>query len=264
MKNLLKNKIVVITGGSSGIGAVLAEAVIHQGAKPLLISRSAEKLKQTADSILTKTNQEVTWYAADVSNKIEISKVFSDIYSNHQNIDILVNNAGFGLFRSTWETSEESFEAMMNVNYFGTVYCTKHVLEQMMNTRKGHIINVASLAGKIGTPKSSAYSASKHAVLGFTNSLRHEVRPFGIHVTAVNPGPVRTPFFDIADSEGSYVKKVDYMMLEASYVVNKIVQAMAKPKREINLPYWMDIGSRLYQMFPHLMDKIVGQQMNRK
>ena len=99
----------------------------------------------------------------------------------------------------------------------------------MLKENKGHIINIASQAGKLATPKSSGYSASKHAVLGFTNSLRMELAKTDIYVTAVNPGPIQTNFFSIADQSGNYEKSAE-----------KTVNIIGKPKREVNLPKWMN------------------------
>ena len=111
-------------------------------------------------------------------------------------------------------------------------YGTAHYDE----SKSGHIINIASQAGKIATPKSSVYSATKHAVLGYTNSLRMELSDFQIKVTAVNPGPIGTDFFTIADESGTYAKSVQRYILKPEYVAKKVVDAMLTSTREINLP----------------------------
>ena len=114
---------------------------------------------------------------------------------------------------------------MFQVNVFGLVACTKAVLPYMVNKNEGHIINIASLAGKIATPKSSAYAATKHAVLGFTNSLRMELANTDIYVTAINPGD-RYKLFEIADQSGTYVKNMGRYMLKPTYVAEQIVKSM--------------------------------------
>ena len=108
-------------------------------------------------------------------------------------IDILVNNAGFGIFKTFEDASMDEVKDMFQVNVFGLVACTKAVLPYMVNKNEGHIINIASLAGKL-QPEISAYAATKHAVLGFTNSLRMELANTDIYVTAINPGPIDTNF----------------------------------------------------------------------
>lgn len=260
----LKDKVVVITGASSGIGAILAELVVMSGGTPVLIARSKEKLIQVTSHIKEKYQQRVSYYVADVSDLDQVKRAFQSIQSAYSTIDILVNNAGYGLFLSFNEAPEEDFEGIMKVNYLGTVYCTKQVIPSMLKRKKGHIINVASQAGKVGSAKSTAYSASKHAVLGFTNSLRLELKKENIMVTAVNAGPIRTPFHDIADPSGQYAKKISRYMLDPTFVAEQIIQVILKPKRELNLPLWMELGSRLFTLFPNTLEKLVGEKLNKK
>jgi short-subunit dehydrogenase len=260
----LNNKVVVITGASSGLGSILADLVVQYGGVPVLIARSEEKLAQVATGIREKYGVSVSYYVADVSNLNQIIHVFQAIASLYSSIDVLVNNAGYGVFRSFIEAPAEEFEDMMKVNYLGTIYCTKQVLPYMLNQKKGHIINVASQAGKVGSAKSTAYSASKHAVLGFTNSLRLELMDERIQVTAINAGPLRTPFHIIADPSGKYANTISKYMLDPTYVAEQIIHAIIKPKREINLPRWMDIGSRMSSLFPSTMDKISHKYLNKK
>lgn len=153
---------------------------------------------------------------------------------------------------------------MFEVNVIGLMACTKEVLPSMIERNEGHIINIASQSGKLATPKSSGYSATKHAVLGFTNSLRMELSKTNIYVSSVNPGPIETNFFHVADRSGNYVKNVKKFMLKPDDVAEKIVQLMIKPKRELNVPRWMNVGSVLYQLFPSIADKVAGNLLNKK
>jgi short-subunit dehydrogenase len=260
----LNEKVVVITGASSGLGSILADLVVQYGGMPVLIARSEEKLAKVAASIQEKHGVNVSYYVADVSNLNQIIHVFKAIASSYTNIDVLINNAGYGVFRSFIDAPVEDFEDMMKVNYLGTVYCTKQVLPNMLKQKQGHIINVASQAGKVGSAKSTAYSASKHAVLGFTNSLRFELKQHHIHVSAVNPGPVRTPFFAIADRSGQYVKNISKYMLDPHDVAEQIIHLIMRPTRELNLPWWMNLGSHLFTLFPTLMEKIMSRKLNQK
>jgi uncharacterized protein len=150
------------------------------------------------------------------------------------------------------------------VNVYGLVASTKMVLPAMMQRKKGHIINIASQAAKISTPKSSLYAATKHAVLGFTNSLRLEVKEHNIYVTSVNPGPMKTEFFTIADKEGNYIKNVGRWMLDPNKVAKIIVDSMLTSRREINLPGWMNAGSTLYQLMPKLVELLAGKAFFKK
>lgn len=126
----------------------------------------------------------------DVSRTEEIEAAFKTAGP----VDILVNNAGFGIFETAIEASLEDMKSMFEVNVFGLIACTKMALPHMIAQNSGHIINIASQAGKISTPKSGLYAATKHAVLGFSNSLRMELADTGVNVTTVNPGPIKTDF----------------------------------------------------------------------
>lgn len=260
----LQGKIIAITGASSGIGEQLAMQTAELGATPVLLARSEEKLKQLKNDITARYAVPCYYYVLDVSEEPMIEEVFSRIYEEAGEIDVLINNAGFGIFKTFEEASLQDVKAMFNVNVFGLVACTKAVLQKMKKRNSGHIINIASMAGKIATPKSSAYAATKHAVLGFTNSLRMELARTNVHVTAVNPGPIQTSFFDIADESGTYVKSVERYMLKPEYVASQIIKVIGTKKREINLPRWMSLGPIVFTLLPRLFEGAAGKALNKK
>lgn len=262
--NQLKGKKIVITGASSGIGEKIAYDVAKKGATPILIARRIEKLAEIAKKIEQEQGITAYVFSLDVSKEAAVKKVFGQIEADIGNIDVLINNAGFGIFKTFEEASIEEVKAMFEVNVFGLVACTKAVLPQMRERNEGQIINIASIAGKIATPKSSGYSATKHAVLGCTNALRMELIDTNIKVTAVNPGPIKTSFFDIADQSGTYVKSVEKLMLDPHKVARKIVATIGTSKREIHLPGWMGLGPKIYSLFPNLFEKIAGKKLNQK
>ncbi|MNP10478.1 putative ketoacyl reductase [compost metagenome] len=134
----------------------------------------------------------------------------------------------------------------------------------MKAARSGRIVNVASIAGKIGTSKSTAYTASKHAVLGFSSALRQEVREYGITVSTINPGPIDTPFFNIADPEGHYVNNVKWFMMKPERVAKAMVSAVRTGTTEVNLPWVAGVGAKFYQMFPRLADVLSYRMLNKK
>jgi uncharacterized protein len=260
----LKGKNIVITGASGGIGAEIAKLCAASGANLILIARSIEKLKQLQTELQQKHQVRVDVYQLDVSDTDKVRVVFSEITAKTNYIDILVNNAGFGVFREAHEATMDEIKGMFEVNVVGLMACTSMVLPKMRERRFGHIINIASQAGKIATPKSSVYSATKHAVLGYTNSLRMELSDYNVLVTAVNPGPIATNFFNIADEKGTYVKNVQKFMLQPEYVAGKVVDSMLTKTREINLPRWMNMGSVVYVLFPRLFEKIGKKAFNKK
>jgi uncharacterized protein len=260
----LKGKNIVITGASGGIGAEIAKLCAARGANLVLLARSMDKLLKLQKDFQQQFHVNVNVFQLDVSDTDKIKEIFTRIFETIGRVDILVNNAGFGVFREAHEATFEEIKAMFDVNVVGLMACTSMVLPKMRERRFGHIINIASQAGKIATPKSSVYSATKHAVLGYTNSLRMELNEFNVYVTSVNPGPIATNFFNIADEKGTYVKNVQRFMLQPEYVSRKVVDTMLTKTREINLPRWMNMGSVIYVLFPRLFERIGRRAFNQK
>ena len=257
-------KNIVITGASGGIGAEIAKLCAASGANLVLLARRLDKLEQLQSELQQKHNVKVDVFQLDVSNTDQVQAVFRQIFETIGDIDILVNNAGFGVFREAHEASIDEIKGMFEVNVVGLMACTSMVLPKMRARRFGHIINIASQAGKIATPKSSVYSATKHAVLGYTNSLRMELADYNVQVTSVNPGPIATNFFNIADEQGTYVKNVQRFILQPEFVARKVVDSMLTKAREINLPRWMNMGSVVYVLFPRLFERIGKRVLNSK
>lgn len=264
MGDRLKNKNIIITGASGGIGLEMASLCAEKGANLVLLARSLDKLENIKKDLEKRFSAKVIVRKLDVSNTDEIQQVFSDLIKDLGHVDILVNNAGFGIFRFAHEATIEETKDMFNVNVIGLIACTNMVLPIMRARRSGHIINVASIAGKIATPKSSVYSATKHAVLGYSNSLRMELSDSNVYVTTVNPGPILTNFFNIADEKGTYVKNVQRFMLQPNFVAKKIVESMMTKTREINLPGWMNVGSMIYSLFPRMFEMVGKRGFNQK
>jgi short-subunit dehydrogenase len=260
LKSFYNEKIVVITGASSGIGAWLAQELSRLGAVVILLARSKAKLQQIAALMQGKHECIVT----DITSLEQVLAATRQIIHTYGQIDILINNAGHGVFESFADAKLETIEQMMDVNYMGTVRCTKAVLPYMLAAKSGQIVNIASLAGKIGTAKSSGYCASKHAVLGFTNSLRQELKGTGIYITAVNPGPIDTPFFERADPSGSYASKMKSHMLQPKQVGQAVLRAIIKRKMEIDLPVLFGWAAKFIVVFPWFSNKIIYKFLNNK
>lgn len=260
----LKGKNIVITGASGGIGAEIAKLCAASGANLVLLARSMDKLEKLKAEFQETYRVNVNVFQLDVSDTAQVEKIFKQIFETFGQVDILVNNAGFGIFREAHKASMDEIKGMFDVNVVGLMACTSMVLPKMRERRFGHIINIASQAGKISTPKSSVYSATKHAVLGYTNALRMELADYNVLVTAVNPGPIATNFFDIADEQGTYVKNVQRYMLQPEYVASKVVDSMLTKTREINLPRWMNMGSVVYALFPRLFERLGKRAFNSK
>lgn len=252
----LQNKIVVITGASSGLGKEIAIQSAKAGAIVVLIARNYSKLNKVKNEIEKSCSSKVVSYVCDVSNGEQVEEVFSMISTEVGLVDVLVNNAGFGLFEEAEKLNLLESKRMFDVNVIGMIVCTKKAVPSMIKRKSGHIINIGSQAGKVATPKSSVYSATKHAVLGFSNSLRLELEEYNVYVTTVNPGPIATDFFENADPLGTYVKSVGKYMLKPEEVAREIVASMLVNKREINLPRWMNVGAVIYSVFPKTFEAL--------
>lgn len=257
---MLKGKVVFISGASSGIGALAAASLAEKGAIPILTGRNLDRLKEVSKSI--KGNCSI--YQMDVTSMEQVQQTVDAVIAKHGKIDILLNNAGYGTFQYFTDMPVESFEQMMDTNYMGIVRCCKAVIPHMLKQGSGHIVNMASMAGKIGSSKSASYTASKHAVLGFTNALRMELREKRIHVSAINPGPIDTPFFSLADPSGTYVKNVSWFMMKPQYVVKSMIRVMERKKEELDLPKTASIGIKLYHLLPRTVDRLLGGLFNKK
>lgn len=256
----LEGKIIAVTGSSSGVGASLSVMLASQGAIPVLIARRADKLAEVAAGI---RGGHLT-VQADTTDNEQVKLAVDGIMKRYGRIDAWVNNAGFGAFEPFAEMPIERFEQLMDVNYMSLVRCTKAVLPQMLAARRGHIVNVVSVAGKIGTAKAAGYSASKHAALGFTSSLRAELAGTGVRVSAVNPGPIDTPFFDLADPTGDYKRNIEWFMLKPERVAKAICRILRSGKAEITMPLSASFGAKLLQLFPNTLSGIAGKLLDKK
>lgn len=188
----LKGSSVLITGASSGIGWETALAFGREGARVALAARRADKLEALARE-LRKAGAEALALACDVSDRLSVERAVGETAARFGSLDILVNNAGVLEFKRFEEQSIDSIEAVNRVNYLGVVYGIRAALPIMRRQGRGHIVNVASVAGLLGFPYMASYCASKFAVVGLTEALRRELYGSGITLTAFCPGSVDTP-----------------------------------------------------------------------
>jgi short-subunit dehydrogenase len=188
-----KDKIILITGASDGIGKRLAIDLSVRDAVIIAIGRSPARLETVLAEIRRASPRSIS-IRCDVGSRAEVHQMISKALGQFPAIDILINNAGIGMRKPFVETPLETIEELMRTNYLGTVYCTHEILPSMLARGCGHIVNISSVAGHIGTLNMTGYCASKFAINGFSESLYHELKPRGIAVSLVCPGPVRTRF----------------------------------------------------------------------
>ncbi|MEW6511706.1 MAG: SDR family oxidoreductase [Bacteroidota bacterium] len=221
----LNGKVAVITGASSGIGAALGELVAREGAAVVLAARRKERVDAVA-SIIVSAGGKAIAVRTDVTRRDDAEQLIATTIDRFGRLDILVNNAGRGHFASVEDTTDEVIRRMFELNVFSLWYTTRPALAQMRKQGSGHIINVASMAGKLGYPFNSAYIAAKHACVGFTHALRMELMETGITATVVCPAGVKTDW--ASDTEGGSMLP----MFSASTAMIKSIAA----ERGISLP----------------------------
>lgn len=258
-KSPFKGNVVLITGASLGIGRELALQLADQGAWLSLAARSAELLEAVAAECRARGGRAIT-VPTDVSDQAQCQALVERTVAEYGRLDTLVNNAGITMWATFEEIQDLSIlECIMRTNYLGSVYCTHYALAHLKESR-GRIVVVSSLTGKAGVLTRSGYAASKHALVGFFDSLRVELMDTGVTVTIVYPGFVSTSVRERAfgpDGQPlgvSPVREAEVMTPEAC--ARLIVGAMARRKRELIMTLRGKMGQWLKLVAPGMVDRI--------
>lgn len=254
-------KTVVITGASSGIGAASAVEFARRGANIALVARTRENLEKT-ESSLAKFDIKTLVCECDVSQKAQVEEMGGMVLDKFGTIDVLVNNAGFAIYGKVSELTIEQIESQMATNYFGMIYCTKRFLPKMLEKNSGHIVNVASVAASFGLPGIASYCASKFAMLGFSEGLRHELHGTDVGITVVSPIMVRTNFFD--DPSFEKMPKYSPTSLSAERVARAVVSAATSPRLEIIVPPIVRGAVWAKHTIPYIINPIVGTAFRKQ
>lgn len=254
----MSQRIIVITGASGGIAEEMIKRLPSEDGL-VLLGRSQDKLEEMYRHVSNKT-----CIGLDITDNEALESVVDQIYLQYGRIDIFVNNAGFGEFKSYNNYDFDSIEEMFDVNTLATIHFSRLVGKRMAEEGHGHIINIASMAGLIASAKSTIYSATKFAVIGFSNALRLELAEHHVYVTTVNPGPIDTTFFDRADPTGEYLKSIERFSLKPEVVAKRIIKIMGKNKRELNMPFALAMAHKCYTLFPKISDFLARKVFNFK
>lgn len=188
----LKNKVALVTGGSSGIGFMVAKTLLDEGMRVAICGRDKEKLRK-AEIELKGHSKNIMAMQADVSKRSEVDIWVRAAIKQFGRVDVLVNNAGVALWSEVENITDEHLDYQLNVNLRGPLYCSQAVLPHMKEQRSGYIINISSVCGKFGFAGTTAYSVSKFGLMALSDSLREEGVAHNIKVTAICPGYVATP-----------------------------------------------------------------------
>lgn len=258
-----QNKVIWITGASSGIGEALAKALANEGAKLILSSRRSEELERVKNS-LKMEGADILILPLDLADTSKIDDLTKQVIDKFGRIDFLINNGGISQRSLTKDTPLAVDRKVMEVNFFGTVALTKSVLPYMLQQKNGHIIAISSIVGKFGFYLRSAYSASKHALHGFFESLRIETYKDNVKILIVCPGKINTNIsINAITGDGSKHNKMDESTengVSAEDCAQQILNGIRKNKEELFIG-GSDLNAIwLKRFFPKLFSRIIRKQ----
>jgi short-subunit dehydrogenase len=243
----------LVTGASSGIGAAVARALADAGASIALVARRADRLADIAASLPSGRSATFT---CDVRDAAAVDATVAAVTAELGAIDVLVNNAGIGRYVPFVDTGAADTAAILETNLGGALHFTRAVLPDMLARRRGHLVNVASIAGRIGSRNHAVYCASKFALAGLSESLAYELAGTGVGITLVNPGIIATPFFDHA-SFADFPRRARRRAIAPEVVAAAIVRAIRRGRFEITVPAHFALGTILKTLAPGLFRRLM-------
>ncbi len=262
----IHNKVVLITGGSRGLGLAIAEAFATHGAKLILCARDEEELQQAREHF--PTSNSVLTVQCDVTDPAQIQQMVTQAVNRFGQIDILVNNAGIISAGPLHTLTREDFEESMNIIFWGTYNTTMAVLPHMRERHQGSIVNISSIGGKISVPHLLSYSTAKFAVVGFSEGLRAELAREGIRVTTVVPGLMRTgstintimkgKTHNIEYTLFTLLDTLPFTSISAQRAAQQIVAATQRGSAEIVISIQAQLATRFHGLFPGTTSDLLG------
>jgi short-subunit dehydrogenase len=272
---LSKNSVAVVTGAASGIGRALAIRLAKENIAGIAISDVNEKgLNETAEMV-QKFGVNCSSHIVDVSNREHMRTFAYEVVKNHGRVTHLINNAGVALIGNVEEVSLEDIEWLMGINFWGTVYGVKFFLPILREQEQAHIVNVSSIFGIIAPPGNAAYCASKFAVRGFTEALRHELEDSNIAVSCVHPGGVKTNIGEAArtgerSSEAEKKKAAQFLARASRTTADEAAETILKGIKTKNPKILIGADARtidkIQRLFPRkyfaVMDKLYGGKLS--
>lgn len=262
-----KNKVVIITGASSGIGKACAEEFAKRGASLVLAARQYVTLCELTAELEKKYNIKAIAVQADVTLEEDCKLISKQALVTFGKIDVLVNNAGISMRALFSELDLSVLKNLMDVNFWGTVYCTKYAIDEILKT-KGSIIGVSSIAGYRGLPGRTGYSASKFAMNGFMESLRTELLHTGVHVMVACPGfttsNIRVAALSKDGAAHGETSMEEGKMMSAEEVAHRIVNGIAARKRTLVMTAQGKLTVWINKLLPALADKLVFNHFTKE
>ncbi len=250
------NKIAIVTGASSGIGAATARKLAGQGLRVILVARRQDRLEQLAEEIRLSGGQ-AEFIAADLSQEAERQRVYAQVEADYGHADVLVNNAGLGWYGYGSEMPWTIAYQILQVNVDAVVQFTLLFLRKMRSLGSGHIINVGSISGSLPSQGVAVYGATKSFLDNFTTALYRELAGTHLHVSVVRAGPVFTEFDDrVARLNGGLHLPTERIGVSAELVANRIWKLLEHPRRVIYVPMWLAITPFVESTFGWLIDRL--------
>ena len=252
MNSHFHNKVVIVTGASSGIGKETALAFGRAGARVVMVARRAELLQQLAAA---NPQLQLRPFPADITQPDAAAEIVAITFREFGRIDILVNNAGLGLRGPVADMNMADARRVMEINFFAVLHCTQAVLPVLRRQQHGQIVNVSSILGVIATPQHAIYSASKFAVRALSDSLRLEVARDGIDVISILPGYTDTPFFANQIRYGGPERSHTRLHGQSpAHVAQVILRACRHRRREVTLSFICIAGHWAKRLVPGFVD----------
>jgi short-subunit dehydrogenase len=256
--NRFVQRVVIVTGASSGLGVAIARAFAAEGARVTLAARNADRLRQTA----TGLSGEVLTVACDIAKSTDVDNLIQQTIARFGRLDILVNNAGVGMVAPVEFVEMPDAVALFETNFFGALHCIQAALPHLKQQRRAHIVNVASISGLRAIPNIAIYSAAKAALIALSDSLRIELRGSGIGVTVVCPGRIAdTAFFERLTRYGPLKLYEGHQTVTPDAVAQAILDAILKRRRLVILPSDARLLYRVNKLAPRLVDHMLHKKM---
>jgi short-subunit dehydrogenase len=261
-----KDKVAMVTGGSKGLGLVIARALVEQGAKVVLAARNQEQLAAAAAELSTD-DRKAGWLPADLTQDDQVAALIAEVIKLHGRLDLLVNCAGKSDRGAVADLSADRFRELLDLNFLAAVRTTQTALPHLLKSR-GHVVHISSLAGKVASRHLGAYAASKFPLAAYSQQLRLELGPQGLHTLLVCPGPIRR------DDAGSRYDRqaaglpaearkpgggVQLRGIDADWLAKRILVACERRQSELIVPAKAKVLFAIAQLWPALGDWIVGR-----
>jgi NADP-dependent 3-hydroxy acid dehydrogenase YdfG len=202
-----QGRVAIVTGASSGIGRAIALDLAGRGTTVVAAARRADLLDEVAQAC-KQTAPASEAVVTDVGDRAAVEKLIAGVLERHGKIDLLINNAGIPMRVQATRLTADQIERVMRINFLGAAYAITAVLPSMLARRDGHIVNISSVAGRVGSPRESAYTAAKFAMTGFSEVLSADLQGTGVHVHVVYPGPIKTEIWEKVEEPAAYRGKL--------------------------------------------------------